>query len=152
MLKKILVVAAFLIASFTVGFGQDSWTAAATEAVEKAEKEISKARRKSDTKALERIYADDFEGINAAGIETSRSQILTYYDGSKGSGDRVNETDQEKIRIFDKTAVVTARLEYKPGGSDGETVWMRYTRIYAFRNNAWVVVAEHYSLLKDGTD
>ena len=60
-------------------------------------------------------------------------------------------TDETQIRVFDKTAVVTARVTYKYNNrmEDQTVKKMKYTRIYVFRVGKWQIVAEHFCFLED---
>ena len=99
-----------------------------------------------DGASLAKLYADDYVGISAGGTTSIKGDILGFY-ASDGSVISVHQTDETQIRVFDKTAVVTARLKYKYNKrmENQNVSWMRYTRIYNLRGKDWVIVAEHFS-------
>ncbi len=148
-MRKMILAIGMFFALALVCFGQDSGgerpnVNRETE-IEKLETEMNRAKISGDKKMLEQLYADDFSGVNAIGDITSKDQIVSFYGSEKGL---VSKLDQLLIRVFDKSAVVTGRLEYR-SSANAEKVWLRYTRVYVSANGAWKAVAEHFSFIKD---
>jgi hypothetical protein len=108
----------------------------------------NKAKIAGNKVTLNQLYADDFAGVNAAGGPSTKADIVDFYGGD-GSVMATHSTDDLQIRVFDKTAVVTARLTYKYNDrmQDQTVNKMKYTRIYVFRTGKWQIVAEHFCFL-----
>ena len=119
--------------------------------IEKLEKDNNEARLMGNKAALEKLYADDFSGVTAIGTSSTKAQIVDFYAGEEGSPVAMHETSKTEIRVFDKAAIVTARLRYKYDKTmtDQTVKLLRYTRVYVFKENKWQIVAEHFCFLKD---
>ncbi len=113
----------------------------------KLEVENNRAVVAGDGKAIGNLYADDYIGIHAGGGTTDKKYLLNYYSGN---GSAVSESEETTVRVFDKTAVVTAINKYKVRAEEGISR-MRYTRVYVFRNKKWQVVSEHFTFINDGS-
>ena len=154
MLKQLLLLAALFIClaplTVTSQKAKPSSTAGSFNEMEKLllslEAENNRAVIAGDGTSLAKLYAEDYVGISAGGTTSTKADILGFY-ASDGSVIAVHQTDETKVRVFDKTAVVTARLKYKYNKrmENQSVTWMRYTRIYNLRGKDWVVVAEHFS-------
>lgn len=116
----------------------------------KLEKDNSKAIIDGDKMLLDQLYADDFAGVNAIGGPSDKKNIIDFY-ATDGSKLEIYETDQMSVRIFDKTAIVTARLKYKYNKTMEfqEIRWLKYSRVYIFRANKWQIVAEHFCFIEE---
>lgn len=114
-------------------------------AIIKLEDANNAAVLKGDGATLGALYADDFTGINAAGGKSSKTDMVSFYSSNK-TVMAVHATDEVVVRVIDKAVIVTARLKYQYNETyeDRSVKWMRYTRIYARRGAAWLIVAEHY--------
>jgi hypothetical protein len=151
-MKHLILFIALTVCFVSAAFAQKAIQIPKQTDVEKTllelEAENNRATKAGDRVALDRLYADDYSGINAGGGTATKEQILRFYT-SGGSVVAVNDTDQTTVRIFDKTAIVTARLKYKYNQrmEDQSVSWMRYTRIYALRDKKWVIVAEHFCFI-----
>lgn len=111
----------------------------------KLEDENNRAILAGDGKSLADLYADDYIGIHAGGGTTDKKYLIEYYSGE---GSAVSESEETTVRVFDKTAVVTAINKYKVRAEEGISR-MRYTRVYVFRNKKWQVVSEHFTFIND---
>jgi hypothetical protein len=142
--------ACFVSAAFAQKANQVSKAKNVEKEILRLEEENNRATIAGDRAALERLYADDYAGVDALGGNATKEQILEFY-ASRGSVVAVNSTDRTTVRVFDKTAVVTARLKYQYNKKMGDqsVSWLRYTRIYVLRGKNWVIVAEHFCFLKE---
>ena len=134
-----------LSASFFI-FGQaaDKNSKAEREAA-KINEEFDKAIVSRDAAAYERILADDFIFTSSDGMVTDKAQELAKVK----SGDLKFESaksDDVRVKIFGKTAIVTGRYTAK-GTSKGKdfTFAERYTAVFVKRNGRWQMVSEHAS-------
>lgn len=152
-MKQLFLIVALVFGLTSAGLAQKARAGSNENETEKIilalEAENNRAVVAGDGAALEKLYADDFSGVNAAGGFSTKAQIVDFYS-SGGAIIAINSSDQTKVRVFDKTAVVTARLKYKYNEKmeDQSVDWLRYTRIYNLRGKNWVVVAEHYSFIE----
>ena len=120
-----------------------------TNQYSKAEQEVLKVNEKydkaiisRDAAAYERILANDFIFTSFDGVVSNKAQELEKVK----SGDlkfEFGKSDDVRIKIYGKTAVVTARFRAK-GQSKGKnfTVLERYTVVFVKRNGRWQLVAE----------
>jgi hypothetical protein len=123
-------------------------------AILKLEREDDLATKNGDKIALERLYADDFIGINATGGTSIKKDILTFY-AAGGSVLAMNTSDRISVRVFDKTAVVTGRLSFQYNErvpNDRAIYRLRYTKVYLFRSEKWQIVAFHFTNLDESDE
>ena len=151
-MKNLFLTTALFFVFVGIGFVQKTTgqNADFETAISKLEQENSRAVIAGDKASYERLYADDFVGVNASGGKSTKQQMVDFYT-SGTPVIAVHETDQTSIRIFDKTAVVTARLKYKYSErvADPRIQWLRYTRIYVLREDRWLIVAEHFCFISE---
>jgi ketosteroid isomerase-like protein len=115
------------------------------EAIILLEREVGDALTRRDVQALQRLFADDFSGINPVGAEIAKADIIA----SAGSLDYEPESiinDVRRVRVFDGVAVVTAQgsARGKYRGQRADMVFV-YTRIWVKRDGVWQAVAAHAS-------
>jgi len=115
------------------------------EAIILLEREVGDAITRRDVQALQRLFADDFSGINPVGAEIAKADIIA----SAGSLDYEPESivnDVRRVRVFDDVAVVTAQgtARGKYRGQRADMVFV-YTRIWVKRGGVWQAVAAHAS-------
>jgi RNA polymerase sigma factor (sigma-70 family) len=92
-----------------------------------------------DAAIVDRILADDFEGIDAAGKLFAKANYLP--DLRNGAfGVQTIELDEIKTRLFGETAVVTSRIKIAGHLTPG-----RITNVYFKRLGRWQCVASHAS-------
>jgi ketosteroid isomerase-like protein len=115
------------------------------EAIVQLEREVGEALTRRDVQALQRLFADDFAGINPVGAEIAKADIIA----TAGSIDYEPESivnDVRRVRVYGDVGVVTAqgtaRGKYK--GQRADMVFV-YTRIWVERDGAWQAVAAHAS-------
>lgn len=113
-------------------------TASAEESVLQLTREWLAAEEINDRTTLERIIADDFRGMAPMGQTVFKVDVIPE-EGSQ-SGLAISASNL-KARIFGDTAVVTAHGVSKKG-EKGE---LRFTVVFAKRNNRWQMVAAHLS-------
>ena len=113
------------------------------EAIVQLERAVGEALTRRDVQALQRLFADDFAGINPVGTEIARADMLAQI----GSADYEPESivnDVRRVSVFGDVAVVTAqgtaRGRYK--GQRADMVFL-YTRIWVKRDDTWQAVAAH---------
>ena len=145
-MNKILsILLVMLSVSFFI-FGQvDDKNSRAERDVAKTNEEFDRAIVSRDAAAYERILADDFIFTSFDGTLTDKAKELAKVK----SGDlkfELGKSDDVRIKIYGKTAIVTGRFTAK-GTSKGRefTFSERYTAVFVKRNGRWQMVAEHSS-------
>ena len=112
------------------------------------EKQKDQAYEQGDKAALDRIYADDYQGIAANGAIISRKTVLEFFP--RPNVFQSHRSEDVVVRVFGEVAVVTGiqkrkfYKDIKPGGEDT----LRYTNVYVKRNGIWQIVAAQFSPLK----
>ena len=97
------------------------------------------AEERRDRATLQRIIADDFQGTSPMGNTLSKDDVLPA-EGAQASGLSMTTSDL-KARIFGETAVVTGHGTQK----SAEKRELRFTVVFAKRNDRWQMVAGHLS-------
>lgn len=97
------------------------------------------AEERHDRTTLQKIIADDFQGIAPRGNTVFKEDVLPAADGH--SGGLSLSTSEVKARVFGDTTVVTGHGVQK-AGQKGE---VRFTVVFAKRNDRWQMVAGHLS-------
>jgi uncharacterized protein (TIGR02246 family) len=115
------------------------------EAIVQLERAVGEALTRRDVQALQRLFADDFRGINPVGADVIKADIVA----SAGSPDYEPESivnDVRRVRVFGGVAVVTAQGTAKGTykGQRADMVFV-YTRIWVRRDGVWQAVAAHAS-------
>lgn len=97
------------------------------------------AEENLDRTTLQRIIADDFQGTAPRGNTVFKNDVLPA-EGSQSGGLSLATSDL-KARVFGDITVVTGHGVQK-GGEKRE---LRFTVIFAKRNDRWQMVAGHLS-------
>lgn len=141
---KILFLSAILLVSALAGYPQS-----------KAEREVSDTVKKwaasivsRDMDALAEILADDIEIIDYTGKVRGKKKELEILKPSPDVKTISVENEDLKIKVYGKTAVVTAltKMLFNIDGRDTAT-WMRYTAVFVKRDRRWQIVALQTSRL-----
>jgi ketosteroid isomerase-like protein len=105
------------------------------------ERDTSQAGIKKDVATLEKMYADDWVGIDPSGKSATKAEAMADIK----SGDyavQSAELSAMKVRVFGNTAVVTGsdteKSTYKGKDSTGEYAW---TDVFVMRHGHWQVAA-----------
>lgn len=143
-MRKIFLIIGLLTAAVSPVFTQTTPKTAAPDAsVEQSILQLTRdwlaAEERHDRATLQRIIADDFQGIAPMGHTVFKEDVIPE-EGSQSRGLFIS-TSNLKARIFGDTAVVTAAGVQK----DGEKRELRFTVVFAKRDNRWQMVAGHLS-------
>ena len=144
MRKLFLVIGLIMVAAsqaFAQGAAKSSEPAASVEqSILQLTRDWLAAEESHDRATLERIIADDFRGIGPGGQTVFKVDVIPE-EGSQ-SGLAISASNM-KARVFGDTAVVTAHGVSKKG-EKGE---LRFTIVFAKRDNRWQMVAGHLSIV-----
>ena len=112
--------------------------AGAEEELLTIERRRSEAIAAHDTAYLEALYADDFRGVTATGLEVDKARLMEVF---KLDDPRTRfAIDELRPRVFGDTAVVTGRLTGRT--ADGELLSQSvYIHVYVKRDGRWQMVA-----------
>lgn len=119
------------------------------------EREIRKVERQwlnsyltRDAAAMDRIEADEFRIVYPDGrVMTKKQELENLKNAAAPQADLEMDTEDETVRIYGNTAVVTGNFiqkgRYKAGPRNGQTfrIVNRYTDVYVKRDGSWQVVA-----------
>jgi F0F1-type ATP synthase epsilon subunit len=110
----------------------------------KAEQEIRRVEEKrreallrSDTAALDQIFADEYSITNQFGQLQTKAQMMSALKSGALKFESIDE-DDVIIRVYGDAAVVTGRATSKHEGR--ETTKVRFTRVYVKRRGQWQAV------------
>ena len=153
-MKRILTIAALMIAASPLAFGQTTTQSKPSQAtagqkggsaeqeVLKANKEYGEAFVRGDAAAYDRFLADDYIYTNPTGGVADKARMMKEIK----SGDMKLESGQDddvRVRVYGDTAVVTglwtAKGQHKGNAFNNKE---RYTAVYVKRGGRWQVVAE----------
>ncbi|MEJ7578392.1 MAG: nuclear transport factor 2 family protein [Pyrinomonadaceae bacterium] len=103
--------------------------------------ELAEAIRRRDTRALARIYADDFTHTHASGqVDDKTRRIAALVSGEPTIESAT--VDEMKIRIYNRTTAVVIG-QSTISSPDGSPVKYRWTTVYVKRANRWQIIASH---------
>ncbi len=105
-------------------------------------RQIEEASVRMDKAALERLLADDFTFANSVGVASVKRQHIEAFAPDRFKLDSV-VTDEEKVRIYGNTAVVTGSSQIKAqvGGRD-ISGRVRSLMVLVKRGGRWQLVAQ----------
>ena len=118
------------------------------EQIIEIEQQWSDAFRKHDPEVFVRHVADDYVGIYPTNKITKESLLTS----AKGGGARTvisSDIGTPKVRVFEKTVVVTGHAVQHVREKSGDITIMRtiYTEVFVLRDGRWQCVAGHYTPL-----
>ncbi len=152
-MKKTILLIALLFATTLFAFGQktDQQTMKAdkdAQQVTALTKSYLDAVIKRDAAAIDRILADDYMEFSHFGGIYSKSRILDQYKSPAPADDGKLESfdvTEQKVRIYDNTAVSTARITAHFKTKDGKpgTDATYYTVVSVKKNGQWRMVSAH---------
>jgi ketosteroid isomerase-like protein len=114
------------------------------------EREIGRANLECDYKYFDRIEGDDVIFTDSSGGLTDKKQDMA---GEKDchKSDATYEVDEAAVRLYGRTAVVTARVTTTRKNKEGKVVThhSRFTDVFVWRHERWELVAGHSSRIPD---
>jgi ketosteroid isomerase-like protein len=144
-MKRILIVV-MLVAAASFVLSQTTRSSANQkgndeQAVRQLLNEISAALERSDTAALDRIYADDYTLVNESAVLTTKAPRLAALKSGELKLESVS-FDEVNIRLYGDTAVATYRVTQK-GQLKGQDIGgqLRATSTYVKMKGRWQLVA-----------
>ena len=142
-MKRILSIIAFLCTVTLIVVGQTSTSPNPDEdSVRKIEDEFAAAYGRNDADALDRLWAADYTFVNPAGQVLTKAQRLAMLRSGELKIEGYSR-DEENIRVYGTTAVVTYRSTVKAqrNGTDISSQ-RRVITVLVKRDGRWQAVAQ----------
>ncbi|MDQ4120745.1 MAG: nuclear transport factor 2 family protein [Acidobacteriota bacterium] len=145
-MRQLLIFLILIIAITPFTFGQTATKAKdeskTVKEVKQVLRQIEEASVRMDKSALERLLADDFTFANSVGVASVKRQHIEAFGPDKFKLDSI-VTDEEKVRLYGNTAVVTRSSEVKSqvGGRDISGK-VRSLMVLAKQDGRWQLVAQ----------
>lgn len=107
----------------------------------KLESQIAQAVVRRDVAFVQRVWGDDFFYTGVRGETKTKKDIVAELESGELRFERL-QFDDQRVRMYGETAVVTGRATTKGRGPQGEiSGQFRYTRVYVRRSGQWQLVA-----------
>jgi ketosteroid isomerase-like protein len=137
-MRRLSLTAGLLIAVVTPLLAQTK-VASTEEIILQLTRDWLAAEERHDRATLQKIIADDFQATGPRGNTLFKDDVLPE-EGAQSGGLSIT-TSEVKARVFGNTAVVTAHGVQK----SEEKREVRFTVIFAKRDDRWQMVAGHLS-------
>jgi len=147
-----LALTVLIMTSSLLVFGQEktsfkSDTPSVEQTLIQIEHEWNKALMAKDYKAIDRIVADDWVGVDFKGMTTTKHESIAELKAGESSNQSVEVGDMT-VRVFGNTAVVigtdTEKSTYQGKDSSGKYAWMD---VFMKRAGKWQAVASQSTKL-----
>jgi ketosteroid isomerase-like protein len=145
-MRQALLLSILIISTSPLSFGQAASKAEGrsktVQEVKRALRQIEEASLRMDKASLERLLADDFTFANAAGVASTKRQHIEAFDPARFRLESV-VTDEEEVRVYGDTAVVTSSGERK-AQVEGRDVGGRFRSLLVLvkRGGRWQLAAQ----------
>jgi uncharacterized protein (TIGR02246 family) len=108
------------------------------------------AYAKGDKDAFDRIYADDYVAVNAAGGTSNKQDLMKFNTGLGRVMYETHNSSEINVRVFSDSAVVTGTysFKYKKPAHGNDSGQYRYTSVYVNRAGKWQIVADQFTRIK----
>ena len=153
-MKRFIWHLAINIALLSFAFGQSptSQQPANSTSEQEVRQMIEKYRTailKRDIAALEKIWADDYVFVNAAGDVLSKTERLANIKSGATTLDSINEEENVIVRVYQNSAVTTSRVTLK-GQYSGKPITGEYRSILVWVKGSgdWQLVSNQLTALK----
>jgi ketosteroid isomerase-like protein len=102
-----------------------------------------------DVDMLEKIWADDYVFVNAAGDVLTKTQRLANIKSGATTLDSINQEEHVSVRVYENSAVVTSRVTLK-GQYSGQPISGEYRSILVWVKGpgGWQLVSNQLTALK----
>lgn len=90
----------------------------------------------------ERYLADEFVELNASGAVYTKADAIAFAKSDAVKFDSIS-VDNQTVRVYGDTAVVTGRAHVRGTGPGGRAIdtRLRYTRVWVKQGDQWKIVA-----------
>jgi len=142
-MKRIVWISAFLCAVTLAVVGQTTSSPnPEEESIRKVEDEFAAAYGRNDAEALDRLWAADYTFVNPAGQVLTKAQRLAMLRSGELKIESYSR-DEESIRVYGNTAVVTYRstVHAQRNGNDISSQ-RRVITVLVKKDGRWQAVAQ----------
>lgn len=140
------------LVSFAIGQSPTAQLPADSASEQEVREMIEKYRNailKRDIAALEKIWADDYVFVNAAGDVLSKMERLANIKSGATTLDSINEEENVAVRVYQNSAVAKSRVTLK-GQYSGQPISGEYRSILVWVKDpgGWQLVSNQLTALK----
>jgi ketosteroid isomerase-like protein len=141
-----------VLLSFAVGQSAtppDSENSKNEQEVRQAIEKYRTALLQRDIPALEKIWADDYVFVNAAGDVVTKAQRLANVKSGATKLESINKEENIAVRVYQNSAVATSRVAIK-GKYGGQSTSGQYrsTHVWVKGSEGWQLVANQLTALQ----
>ena len=153
MKKRFISHLAINVALLSLAFGQSPTAQPANntseEEVRQAMEKYRAAILQRDVRMLEKIWADDYVFVNAAGDVLTKTQRLANIKSGATTLDSINQEENVTVRVYQNSAVVISRVTLK-GQYSGQPISGEYRSILVWVKGVggWQLVSNQLTALK----
>ena len=146
---RTVILMALFITSFALASGQTP-NPSVEQQLREMERLKDEAHVKGDKDAFDRIYANDYVGINAAGGTSTKQDLIKFNTGFSQVMFESHTSNVMAVRAFTDIALVTGTytFKYKKPARGDDSGEYRCTTVYALRSGKWQIVAEQFTRVK----
>ena len=152
-MKRCIPGLAITMALLSFAFGQsatqqESQTGKSEQEVRQIIEKYRTALLKRDASALEKIWADDYVFVTAAGDVLTKAQRLENVKSGATTLDSINEEENITVRVYQNSAVATSRVTIK-GQYSGQPTSGQYrsTHVWVKGPAGWQLVSNQLTTL-----
>jgi ketosteroid isomerase-like protein len=154
MMKRFISYVAINMALLSFAFGQSP--SAQQPANSASEQEIRQMIEKyrtailqRDVATLEKIWADDYVFVNAAGDVVAKTERLANIKSGATTLDSIKNEENGTVRVYQNSAVATSRVTLK-GQYSGQPISGEYrsTLVWVKGSGGWQLVSNQLTALK----
>src|SRR3954453_2031950 len=153
-MKRFISYLALNIALLSFAFGQSSTSQQPANSTSEQEvrQMIEKYRAailQHDIAALEKIWADDYVFVNAAGDVLGKTERLANIKSGTTTLDSIKHEEKSTVRVYENSAVTTSRVTLK-GQYSGQPISGEYRSILVWvkGSGGWQLVSNQLTALK----
>jgi ketosteroid isomerase-like protein len=153
-MKRLISHLASSMALFSFAFGQSAIAQQPTKSTSEQEvrQMIEKYRTailQRDMATLEKIWADDYVFVNAAGDVLTKTERLVNIKSGATTLDSINEEENVTVRVYQNSAVATSLVTLK-GQYSGQPISGEYrsTLVWVKGPEGWQLVSNQLTALK----
>jgi ketosteroid isomerase-like protein len=120
--------------------------AAVVHELEAIEAKLASAWKNRDCAGWGALLADDWSVTHIDAQVITKAQALEM---CRTGPPVTSSVDQIAVRLYGDTAIVTGRTKATAVGATPQTVTLRFTDVFVWRDRRWIVVASHATRVGD---
>ena len=154
MMKRFISYLAINIALLSFAFGQSptaqqSATSTSEQDIRQMIEKYRTALLQRDIATLDKIWADDYVFVNAAGDVLAKTERLANIKSGTTTLDSIKHEENATVRVYENSAVATSRVTLK-GQYSGQPISGEYRSILVWvkGSGGWQLVSNQLTALK----